>query len=388
MRTYADLVDRLRAYVGNDTSENKSAAVLRAASIAVTTFAAKHVWQFYRTTERINTSAPYSTGTVVFDLTGGANEREITLTGGTFPDWIAGYGTIVIANIPYEINQRISATVCTLKANSSPPADIASSSYVLYRTKYDLPANFASMYRPTITGQNISLDYILYTQFLLRRNYNDGVGTPYMFTIIDNGYGRKQIEMWNPPDQVYSLEFEYRRQPALPVIVEESAGKISLTSGSTAVTGTSTLFRPPCAGAVLRVAYDQTKPTAFDSINPPEVEYLIDPNGGWTSTTSLTLASAATSTVTNRAYTISSRVDVDEGAMFRYLVAIGCKELRMNLRINGLEGELDDYKRAFDEAKSADGQLYGEVERAIVSQCRVGYPWRSGSFMRTIPGNG
>ncbi len=381
MRTYSDLVDRLRVYVGSDSSDTKNATILRCAIEACEALAQKHDWAYYKTRFRFTGSVPYQTGTIEYT----SSTRTITLTGGTFPDW-AQYGTITIDNVPYDVQKSVSSTVVILDPNSCPSADVAAGTeYVFYRTKYPLPTDFVSMHKPFITAQYLVLGYVTWDQFLLRRNLNDGVGTPTMFTVIDNGYGRKMIQLWNPPDQTYAFEMEYKRKPAAPTVEEESAGTIALTSGDATVTGTSTAFRASMAGAVLRVSYDTKRPTAYDSIEPPQYEYLID---SYTSSTSLELSEAASASVSKRAYTISSRLDVADGPMFSYLVQMGMKRLRIALRMNMVQGELQDYERAEREARDADGQNYGGTDRASVSQCAVDMPQWYGSWTRTIPGNG
>lgn len=378
-------MERLRAYVGNEASDLKSAAVIRAAAEAVQAIAQKHEWNYYRTSGRINCSTPYQTGTIEYDHTGGTYERQLTLTGGTWPTW-ASYGTVVIANVPYDVDRRISDTVVTLRVNSCPSDDVAAgTSYQIYRARYDLPDNYVSMHKPIMTSQYFILSYITYDQFLVRRNLNDGTGQPLYFTIADNGYGRSQIMMWNPPDQEYQLEFEYKRKPYLPVVVDESTGTVNLTSGSLDLTGNSTLFTAAMQGAVIRVSYDQKPPTAFDSVNPPQFEQLIE---SYVSSTAMTLREAAAYTVNKRAYVISSRLDLMDGPMFDYCVQMGMKRLRIGLRINMVSGEDKDYERAERAAKDADGQLYNGVDRAVVEQCS---PYRRpffGSWTRTIPGNG
>lgn len=391
MRSMLDLVDRLRAYTGNDPSAQKSAAVLRAATQAVKEISTRTAWNFYRTQARITTSASYDTGTVEYDYTGGANERQVTLTGGVLPEWVAGYGTLNVNNVPYEIERRISNTVCTLRADSCPTSDIAAGTdYTIYRTRYDLPADFDSICRPILTGQNMTLYYVQFSEFLRQSNLNSGVGQPRFFTIyLNQANGRNQILLWNPPDSDnYSFVYEYYRHPVQPLVVDASQGTVSLTSGSLSVTGTQTLFQRGMANAVLRVSFDATKPTAFDSVSPPQFEYLIDQ---YVSSTSLTLLEPATETVSKRGYTISSRVDVRDGPMFDFLCQIGYRMLRMALRINMIDGELAEYQRSEATAKSQDGQLYGDSDVASVPQVAVmggrGYGGR-GSFMVNRLGNG
>lgn len=383
MRTLLDLHDRLRAYVGNDISAEKSNAVTRAAAEAVNAISSKADWLFYRTWGRLATSAPYAVGTIEFDLTGGTVERQVILSTGVWPTW-AAYGTLVINNVTYDVARRWSDTVISLKANDCPSADVASgTTYNLYRMRYDLPTDFQAIQKPMNSGRNTQIQKVTLEQLLGRKNYNDSVGTPIVFTIIDSGLDRKQILFWYPPDTEYSLEFEYKRKPVFPVVVQESTGKINLIAGSTAVNGLSTNFTASMAGAVLRVSYDQTPPGSFDSNTPPVSEYLID---SWTSASMIDLSVPAEESVTNRAYTISSRVDVSDGPMFNLLAAMGYKRLRIALRINMTNEELKEYETTEKEAMASDGQAYAGTDIAAVSQARVPH-WR-GVSSRTIPGNG
>lgn len=380
MRTYADLIDRLRAYVGNDYSEQKSAPVLRAAVGAMQRIGTKHEWAYYKTYAKMVFSASYDTGTIEFDYTGGSSERLLTLTGGTFPDWVGGYGTIVLESVHYDIARRLSPTTATLKPLSNPGADIpAGTTFMIYRNRYDLPSDFISMRKPIQALDNRRIVFQPINVFIAQRNWSETTGQPYMFTVLDNGYGQKQIMLWPPPAEVSTAEYEYRRLPLAPVVQEESRGTVALTSGSTTVTGTSTMFTQAMVGAVLRVSYDSKKPTAFDSVEPPESEYLVE---SVESTTSLTLTAAATTTVSKRGYTLSSRIDVEEGAMFNLLVQMGYKQLRIALGKNMTNEEAKDYDLAEREAKSADGQSYLGSDVANQDGCLIGV---AGSPFRNLP---
>lgn len=380
MRTLLDLHDRMRAYIGNQDSDQSSSAVLRAASEAVLAISMNHDWNYFATYGRITTSAPYSTGTIAYDATGGTYERMVTLSGGVWPSWVANYGTLLVSTVPYDIDRRISDTVATLKATSAPADDIAAATaYQVYRARYDLPTDFVSIKKPIITAQNTIIHKIPLEEFIRRRNLNDGPSTPFMFTLADSGYGRNQILFWNPPDGVYQMEFEYKRKPTQPLVIQEETGSLSLTQGSTTVTGLSTAFTAAMAGAVLRVSADSIPPTGYDGIKPPIAEYLID---SFTSTTALELSEAAAASVSGRGYTISSRLDVREGPMFNYLCHMGMKRLRIAMRINMTPEELPAYLEAEKQAKSEDGQAYSGTDVARSETARVGMNWTP-SMLRT-----
>lgn len=73
------------------------------------------------------TTLSYSTGTVVYDHTGGSSERLVTLTGGSFPAWVDAGARIKVGTDWGTIASRINATNITL--SSGPSADVSSGPY-------------------------------------------------------------------------------------------------------------------------------------------------------------------------------------------------------------------------------------------------------------------
>jgi hypothetical protein len=110
----------------------------------------RHRWSFLRAEYTIATVAPYSTGTVAYDHTGGANERQLTLSSGTWPSWAAS-GVVIIDDTWYEVDTRVSNSIVTLDATNNPGADIsAGETYRLVQVEYDLPTNFGGMDGPIL----------------------------------------------------------------------------------------------------------------------------------------------------------------------------------------------------------------------------------------------
>lgn len=377
MNTLADLHEQLRRYIGNDTSPTKSAAVVAAAKAAIERIGVYHDWLFFQTWGRTVTVAPYSTGTVVFDFTGGASERLITLTGGTFPDWVSDGATLSINNVPYDVDKLLSATTLTLKVNQTPGMDVAATAYNLYKARYDLPEDLAAIDRPILTSSTRIIPKCSLDEFVMRRNFNESPAEPMMFAIATNSVGRAQLLLWQAPDQVYSLEYQYKRKAAIPRLAEESRGKVALTSGVNTVTGTGTAFTEAMIGCVLRVSANNEVPTGLDGTKPYQSEYLIE---GVTSATQMTIVGTADETVSGRGLTISSRLDVDEGPMYQLVIRMGQKNLRISLRINNQNEEVGEYERAVQEAKTFDGQRYKgrETAQRVIAGTR---PW---GYMKTV----
>ena len=135
--TYHDLLDYITALTDGG-ARTKDMRLYREAILGAyrdVSMAAE--WDYFTTEGRVNLDAAYTTGTIVYDHTGGANERQITLTAGTWPSW-AGKGRIRFGDVVYPIDTRVSDTIVTLGTDFNPGADVASTSYSSYRSVYPL----------------------------------------------------------------------------------------------------------------------------------------------------------------------------------------------------------------------------------------------------------
>jgi hypothetical protein len=243
-RTLGELVASLRAYVGNDTSTAKAAACKRAALSGLRNLLTYHEWAYYQAISRVVTVAPYDTGTIAYDHTGGSSERLVTLSGGTFPDW-AAFGLIKIGTVYHEIASRLSGTTLSLESWSNPGADVAAgTTYSLVRVTYPLPADFLASDQFIVAGFNRRLVPFAPRDAVLSRNLDDGPGEPREFAFLGSAAkdGKLAVTVNPAPDQAYPLEFLYKRRPAVPTLEEEAAGRVAVTADSAVVTGTGTAF--------------------------------------------------------------------------------------------------------------------------------------------------
>lgn len=105
-----------------------------------------HDWSFLYKQESIALQDDYSTGTISYDHTGGAYERMITLSGGTWPLWTIE-GMIEIDGTDYAIEKVVThGSILRLAENNNPGADVAAgTSYNLHKDDYDLPDDFGSI---------------------------------------------------------------------------------------------------------------------------------------------------------------------------------------------------------------------------------------------------
>ena len=157
--TWKDLIDHTVDWMGVNPEAEAIRSARRATLNAMRDLANEANWIYYYGRCRITTSAPYTTGTIEYDHTGGAYERVVTLSGGTWPSW-ASLGTLVINNTPYEVSARKSATEITLTSGSNPGEDVAAgSTYTLFRDTYTLPNLFKSVGTIVMLGYSTLLAY-------------------------------------------------------------------------------------------------------------------------------------------------------------------------------------------------------------------------------------
>jgi hypothetical protein len=318
--TWQDLIEHLTDWMGgNPTSEARRDAK-RASLSAVRDLANSHLWTYYYSKGRLVTSAPYSTGTVAYDHTGGAYERLLTLTDGTFPTW-AAQGAVMIDDIVYEVYSYIDSTRLQLSTSSNPGADVdAGTSYTLFRDRYALPANFQAMGEMIIASFARTLQPEHPSSWLGRQRIWRGTATPHSYAIMGDPDYQNTLSMalYPPPDDAYSIDYMYKRRPRRLRIDSHDTGRVTVTSGSSAVTGVGTAFTSTMAGSVLRIGSTVNDvPTSRAGSYPFNQERIVT---AVNSATSLTVDAAWDDSATLHKFMISDPVDVDTGAMLTALL--------------------------------------------------------------------
>jgi hypothetical protein len=122
--TYADLIEFALDYLGGTPDSQALRDCRRSVLQAYRDLANAHPWSYLLTHGRVATRPPYMTGTIAYDHVGGAYDREVLLSGGTWPDW-AGLGThLRIGDVTYAVDERRGDTSITLLADLNPGADV------------------------------------------------------------------------------------------------------------------------------------------------------------------------------------------------------------------------------------------------------------------------
>lgn len=360
MHTFADLIDHVVAYAGNDATRQTTHNVRRAALNAYLALPTMHEWSYLWSITRVNTVAAYNTGTIAYDHTGGTYERQLTLTDGTWPSW-ALEGFLTINDIPYEIESVKSSTVLTLTSSSNPGADIASgTAYSLSADSYVMVDGFIAADDALFNSSGLSMNYVHPRDWMTRRRVNSGPAEPRIFTFTGaKTLGRIALRLWPAPDAVYYIDFLYRRRPRKLVYDQVHDGTASTTS--TAVTGSNTRFKAAHVGSVIRFGTagesgPEFLPGGRDGNNPAVHEALIT---AYTSETSITIDTAPADDLSGVPYVISDPIDFEDDSMWVFLLREAEKQYRMVARMENNKEEVSEYERAFVRAREADDRYTG-----------------------------
>ncbi len=310
--TYKDAVDHLMDWLGGSSDPIARRDSRRACQEALREIVNNHRWSYYYQHGRVTTVANYSTGTVAYDHTGGANERQLTLSDGTWPTW-AQYGTVRISNVPYAVAKRVSSTILQLEEENNPGEDIASgTSHSIYQEAYVLPPRFkqilSCIYDVALARV---IDYVDPKVWLSDRRYAVSSGVPFGYTIMGSRQLHGQDALWfaPAPSQARSYDMVYLRA-ARPLLTEEySTGTVSCTTGSATLTGSTTSWTSVHKGCVIRLSGNSSSaPTSPVGSNPAVEERIVL---SVDSSTGITVDSAFTNTLSGVKYIISDPIDLD-----------------------------------------------------------------------------
>jgi hypothetical protein len=333
--TFVDAVVHLLDSAGASGAAQQRRKARRAVLQAYREFPLRDDWGYYHRRGQIITEPSQSGGTVAFDFTGGTHERELTLSGATWPE-NARYGMVKIANAAYFIEDRKSPTVVTLRIDSNPGEDLpAGTSYIYYRNVYPTPLDFRrgqELRELDQTGRPVVYtdpDHLLWLQSV----NGDPQSWQDVFTVRNAGddYDTLSFELQPPPSDASTFAFMYFSDPRSIRLhsgsEEYSTGTISV-SGTT-VTGVGTTFTNRMVGSVIRFTTDDTNvPTGIaggrdssgnDTDNPYDEFRIVT---AVATAESLTIDQATDGTYSAVKYTIGDPLDLDYHVMLEAFLAM------------------------------------------------------------------
>lgn len=376
LHTYADVVSHLMDYLGAATDGAAERAARMAVQNAYKELPTLRRWNYFYQRGRIATVAPYTTGTIEYDHTGGTYERQVTLTSGTWPTW-AAQGCLVIDNVVYDVAERKSSTVITLTPAANPGADVAAlTTYTLYRDTYPLPVDFQAADLMQNIGHALLVTYQKPGTWMGMQSIFHGPATPRCYTVTGdpNYIGALAARFFPPPDQAYNFDFIYTRRPRQLDFLEIVAGTVSVTSGSTTVTGSGTAFASLHAGNIIRFSDTNTdKPTGLGGTHPATLTRAVQ---SVTTATTLVLDADPQQNLSGVAYSISPPIDIEEGAMWTFFLRLCERHMRIIKRMKTTADEERQYREAQILAYEADSRDYSPraAGDAIYHRSRLDMP--------------
>lgn len=359
--TYDDILDHILDYAGNDAAASATSRHRRAIQNAYQLIPTRHDWSYLRGIGRVTTVAAYDTGTIEYDYTGGASERMVTLTGGTWPTWVAS-GYLLIADVPYKVETRVSNSIVTLAEQSAPTADIAAlTEYQALQDQYALPADFIAGDEAVVNEVGTMMQYVHPREWSSHRRVNSGPGQPVFYTYLGttSPRGRISIAIWPPSDAAYLIDILYKRSMRPLVYAQVSDGFVAATADSTTITGSNTAFKAGMVGSIIRFGPDggESVPTGPTGNEPAVVERTIT---AVASGTSLTVDEAMPDSITAAHYLISDPIDIEVVSMYEYFCREVEKQWRLISRSKATAEEISvdnaAYNRAWLQAREADNR--------------------------------
>ena len=381
VETYQDLIDHLSDYSGGGISDRGIRDYRRAAQVAYRDLALGNEWKSYLTRGRLNLNAAVDDGTIAIDVTGGSYERQVTITGSTWPMW-AAYGTLLVDGVQYKVDERKSNTVLTLTYDSCPTVDVvAGTDYTLFQNVYPLPEDFRRLQGQGHFENDLGCMTALadVSQWLELQQHDLSGARPCLYAIGGSPdtwqYGKMSIYLHPYPVDAESVDFVYWRNPrALYFTGQETESRVGTVTGSvggTTITGASTTFNSKMVGSIIRFSRNTTTfPDGLGGSNPYQEQRVIT---AVASATSLTIDSALDFAYAGNKYVITDPIDAD-GALLVALYRNAEMQLDNFRQPERLPGRIAMYQKAYVEAMERD-------QRCEPTAGLYGVMWQSGGTL-------
>jgi hypothetical protein len=352
--TYSDILEFLLRL--ENTQDTRVRMMAQAAILsAYQEFPLMRRWKYYYARGRVVTDAEYSTGTVAYDHTGGSNERQLTLSSGTWPT-NAARGWVLIDNREYRVASRVSDSIITLSVNSNPGEDIAAGeTYVWWRDTYPMPLDFVGADAMIDHNEGWYAAHESPGTTLNWRANDQSSNTPLSKTFLsDPDYAGVMAVMFDPPpDESYYYDFMYVRSPIPMRVLDYSTGTVSVSS--TTVTGVDTVWTDDMVGTLIRLPRSGVNqvPTGLDGLYRYAEQRVVT---AVASATSLTIDAVLSGTYSGVKYRISDFIDLDYNVMMEAFRKMCEYRFAENLSRQDQGTRFRSYTNALTIAKEADGK--------------------------------
>ena len=390
---FSDVLDQLSSFVKNrPVAQSADQGVYRSvAETALREIVGARDWTCLKKIWRIAMQATVGGGTVsgtpvpgvgevTYSKAGGTYPYQVTLTGGTWPNWEITNADMEIhttdaeirigtGSVVCEIDQIISPTIMTLKPTRVPDQDVTTPSpFSMGLSWYRLPPDFSALNMAAEKNAWFLGEFIEWAEMATLTKYRTMTGIVKRFSIgpCPKDYNRKAIYVypWSMGNDEYDLMIKVRPRNIRISGHEpwnyQGTVTSTTTNGVTTVTGTGVAFRSTMAGAMIRFGSNSTTRVtgtvgSIGTFNPFQYQeqiYSISSD-----LTTLTLNRALPADVTNVTYNVSDPVTLDGVVYDAYLK---CCEKHMAYRLAMKDAKDIErmYQETLFEAKKQDRPVH------------------------------
>lgn len=209
MTTFQQIYKQVQGFVG-DRSDDTLTKIKQWINEGVRDIWVAHEWAFKRATMRVNTVAPYSTGTV----TVAKGSSTVTISGGSFSG-LTGYKFASAIGEPYF---RISDVAgdglsCTLEAAFT-ETSLSGSTFICYKDEYSLGTSVESVEAARLiqSGEG-GLRHVRLSETEIFDSVPQTTDTPSYYYLAAAGSNTIYLGLVDPPDDVYPIDVRYERKP-------------------------------------------------------------------------------------------------------------------------------------------------------------------------------
>lgn len=281
-KTYRDLIDTLVYHLGGASDEKNQVQIRTAIRNAYRDITNGRTWSYYWNHGRLEFVVPYNTGSIAYTN----STRTVTLTGGTFPSTTNKYCGIMVNRVISRIQSMPSGTSLILDPVQNFQQDLAAgSAYTLFQDIYPLPSDFKAMCSPRGESNWWISNYIspedwMFAERAFGGTTNSGMPTAYTVAgdpVALNGHA---IYVWPWPGVAKTYDFMYQRYPRALLRTGyadvDTAGTVTATSGTNALTGSGTSWNSGQVGSAIRLGTSTNKvPTGIEGLTPYQEQFTI-----------------------------------------------------------------------------------------------------------------
>ena len=324
--TFQDAVERVLTTVGARGGHPGELASARNAVIdAMRELPGRFSWSYYKRSLQITTTSPVYNLNAAYTHTGGANERQLVLTSGTWPANAAS-GQVVMLGTIFKIGKRINDTTVQLSENTNPGRDLAAQDLTLVYTAYNIGTRVRRLASLQESQTDLPIDYASHQDLLQFQHINPVPSTPVLFNIHQSGssINSMEVEFAPPPldQRTYTLAIE-----AQPRQLRTHEDNLTVTTSGTAVTATTGTFKSRHLGSVIRFSSDAKPPTGTagqsDSYNPYVEQKIIT---SIVSSSEATISSALSEDLTGVAAIVTDPLDIDHNTLLGLFIAMATRK--------------------------------------------------------------